>query len=349
MTKMNHGKIGFAICVMAVLMLFAFTACSGGNADNSAVQPENEDMSSAIDYMVLVNKLHKLPDSWEEALTTEKFVNTVGDEVEVEEKAYEAYLALKGELEGEGVYVDLDSARRSVEAQQKIMDNFIERYGEDYAKKTVAVPGYSEHHTGLALDLYLIIDGENIVENEDMIQYTEIWDKIHEKLAKHGFILRYLKDKEHITGYGYEPWHIRYIDDADKASEIMSRGITLEGYLGAAHESDVAIDYGHSDIFTAEELEEAAIQIKCAFASWEGCEMHKLRYAGDENNTAENNEWLNSINEGAEYIAACQFLCDFHSPLEDTGSWETDREYENYGFWLGKTAEGNFDIVSFGY
>ena len=64
------------------------------------------------------------------------------------------------------------------------MDRFIEKYGADYANKTVAQPGYSEHHTGLALDLYLIIDGKDVVENEDMIQYPEIWAKANSASVK---------------------------------------------------------------------------------------------------------------------------------------------------------------------
>ena len=107
-------------------------------------------------------------------------------------------------------------------------------------KQYVAVPGFSEHHTGLALDLYLIIDGKDVVLNEDMVQYPEIWEKIHAKLADHGFILRYLEGKEDITGYSYEPWHIRYIDDPAVAKEIMDEGITLEEYLGVAEEAKAA-------------------------------------------------------------------------------------------------------------
>ena len=95
----------------------------------------------------------------------------------------------------------------------------------------VAVPGYSEHHTGLALDLYLNINGKDVYENEDMVKYPEVWAKIHKKLADYGFILRYLEGKEDITGYSYEPWHIRYIDNVDAAKEIAERGITLEEYL----------------------------------------------------------------------------------------------------------------------
>ena len=105
------------------------------------------------------------------------------------------------------------------------------KYGEEYTKNTVAVPGYSEHHTGLALDLYFILDGTTVYYNEDLVRYPEVWAKIHAKLADYGFILRYLEGKEDITGYSYEPWHIRYIDDVALAKEITARGITLEEYL----------------------------------------------------------------------------------------------------------------------
>ena len=107
-------------------------------------------------------------------------------------------------------------------------------------KQYVAVPGYSEHHTGLALDLYLNIDGKDVVENEDLVKYPEVWEEIHAKLAEHGFILRYLEGKEDITGYSYEPWHIRYLDDPAIAAEITDKGETLEEYLGVADEAKAA-------------------------------------------------------------------------------------------------------------
>ena len=146
--------------------------------------------------------------------------------MKTESRAYEAYQKLRKDFEADDVHVDLDSAFRSVEAQQEIVDDFTKRYGEDYVKKYVAVPGYSEHHTGLALDLYLNIDGQDVYMNEDMVNYPEIWEKIHAKLADHGFILRYLEGKEKITGYNYEPWHIRYVDDAGIAKEITDKGLS---------------------------------------------------------------------------------------------------------------------------
>ena len=350
---MKKKCIGAWGLILALILSLAMTAC--GSSDPSGEQTDTQENGSGIDYMVLVNKTHPLPEGWEDALVTETTVNSVGDDVEVETKAYEQYLKLKDDLEkNNGIYTELDSARRTIAAQQKIMDDFTEKYGADYAAKTVAKPGYSEHHTGLALDLYFKIKGDDgqftdVYENEDMVQYPEIWEQIHEKLADYGFILRYLDGKEHITGYGYEPWHIRYIDDPETAKKIMDEDITLEEYLGDYRAPEVQIDYGTSDLYTQEELEEAAIRIKCEFATMEGCELHSLRYAGDECNTEENIKWLDSLGDGADYTKVCEFLCDFHSPEEGGGAWDADKEYEDYQWWLGFNEDGSWDIVSQGY
>ena len=305
---------------------------------------------AGIDYLVLVNKLNALPEGWEDGLDIVHMNNSLGDDVEVERAAYDAYLQLKEALAGEGVYIDLDSARRSVAVQQDIMDRFIEKYGAEYAAKTVAKPGFSEHHTGLALDLYLNIDGEDVYYNEDMVQYPEIWEKIHAKLADCGFILRYPEGKEHITGYGYEPWHIRYVGSPETAAEIMSEpGMTLEVWLGKAADPEVTVDCGESELYTAEDLAAAVIRIKCEFAAWEGCELHSLRYAGDACCTAEEIEWANSLVEDGAYTQIAEFLMDFHSPAEAYGAWEPDREYTDWQWWLARTEDGGWDIISWGY
>ncbi|MBQ9524940.1 MAG: M15 family metallopeptidase [Bacteroidaceae bacterium] len=218
-TKKTMLAVILTICGNSLIT----TSCTTAENDNPVVQE--------IDYLVLVNKTHKLPAYWEGALQTVTITNTVGDKVEAEYKAYAAYLKLKEALAKEGVDIELDSGRRSVAEQQDIWDRYIIKYGEEYTVKTVAVPGYSEHHTGLALDLYFILDGQTMYYNEDLVKYPEVWAKIHAKLADYGFILRYLEGKEDITGYAYEPWHIRYIDDVALAKDITARGITLEEYL----------------------------------------------------------------------------------------------------------------------
>ena len=301
--------------------------------------------------MVLVNKLHSLPDWWESVLETVHMTNSIGDDVEVEAKAYDAYLELKADLEKEGVYVDLDSARRSVADQQRIMDEFTKKYGAGYAKKTVAQPGYSEHQTGLALDLYLIVDDKDVVENEDMVEYPEIWQKIHAKLADHGFILRYLEGDEHLTGYAYEPWHIRYLNDVDAAKQIASKGITFEEYTSGKVAPEVSYDFGDSKTYSKKELEDAAVQAKCEFATFGDCELHAVRYAGDDCNTKENLDWLNNLEEDAKYTQVVEILTDFHSPVQDDApsAWELDTEYADYQWWLAREDGGDWELVTFGY
>lgn len=183
-----------------------------------------------INYLQLVNKTHKLPDDWEGSVVLKEVENSYGESYKVEQKALKNFLKLRKELRDEGIYIELDSTTRSVAEQQKLWDDWIIEFGEDYVKKYVAVPGYSEHHTGLAIDICLVVDGERVDDNDDMIAQREIFAKIHPKLAKYGFILRYLEGKESITGYGYEPWHFRYIDDPALAKEIMDSGITFEEY-----------------------------------------------------------------------------------------------------------------------
>jgi D-alanyl-D-alanine carboxypeptidase len=242
---MKKSGLLIMLLIAAMVFLLPLTGCSKQSESeepaDAAAETEAEaetEEGSVIDYMVLVNQKNPLPDGWEEALETTTITNSVGDEVYVERKAYEAYCRLKEAVEkdlegyekGE-VRLELDSAYRSVAAQQKIVDDFTEKYGEDYVKQYVAVPGYSEHHTGLALDLYFTIDGKDVYENEDLVQYPDIWEAVHARLPEFGFILRFPEYGEAITGYAYEPWHIRYLDSPEIAKEITDRKITLEEYL----------------------------------------------------------------------------------------------------------------------
>ena len=110
------------------------------------------------------------------------------------------------------------------------------------------------------------------------------------------------------------------------------------------------IDLGSSALYTDTDLYDAVLAIKCKFASWEGCELHSVRYAGDEANTEENLAWLNSLSEEGDYTQVAEFLSDFHSPVEDGPyAWEPDAEYTDYQWWLARTEGGDWEIVSWGY
>ena len=190
-------------------------------------------------------------------------------------------------------------------------------------------------------------------ENDDLMKYPEIWEKIHEKLPDYGFILRYLPGKKDITGYAYEPWHIRYIGDADVAREIMDKGITLEEYLGRIPSHAVPVDYGTSDLYSQEEMDKAITEFKKEFENWDGCKLSSIRYAGDECSNEDTIKWVNEISDGKNYTQCIEFLTDFHSPtedeqLEDT-AWEPDKEYTDYQWWLARTDGGDWELVSWGY
>lgn len=203
--------------VLAITCVFALTAC--------------KKEEKGIDYMILVNKQSKLPEDWEERVELVDVTNGLGETYKVEKKAAEAYQKLKDDMASEGITIELDSTYRTVKQQEEIWAQFEEERGIEYTKKFVAVPGTSEHHTGLAIDIKIVKDGVVIDDNDDMTAETEIFSRIHAKLAKYGFILRYPVGKEDITGYGAEVWHFRYIDNPEIAKEIMDKGICFEEYL----------------------------------------------------------------------------------------------------------------------
>ena len=190
----------------------------------------NQDKTSDI-YLLLVNKNHKLPDDWLEKIELIFATNIQERNFLVERKALENFEALRIKLLEEGINIELDSTYRSVKEQEEIWEEFEKKYGIEYCEKYVAIPGYSEHHTGLAIDICLLKDGKIIDDNEEMIAEKDIFSKIHAHLVDFGFILRFMEGKESITGYSYEPWHFRYVGK-EIAKEIYERNITLEEYLG---------------------------------------------------------------------------------------------------------------------
>ena len=123
----------------------------------------------------------------------------------------------------------------------------------------------------------------------------------------------------------------------------------------------VMIILNGSSLYTEEELYEAVLLIKDKFAGFAGdCELHSIRYAGDEANNEENLKWLNSLREarsyippedvGKKYVQVAGFLSDFHSPVEEGPYvWELDTEYRDYQWWLGRLEDGRWEIVSWGY
>lgn len=131
---------------------------------------------------------------------------------------------LQRDAQAQGINISNSySGYRSYQYQTQLYNNYVKLHGEEEANTFSAKPGFSEHQTGLTFDLK-DFNGQLV---EDPI--TSQW--IKDNCAKYGFIVRYPEGKEDITGYIYEPWHLRYVGE-EVANQIMNNNTTLEQYLG---------------------------------------------------------------------------------------------------------------------
>lgn len=121
----------------------------------------------------------------------------------------------------EGLNLSINSAYRSYDEQKKLYNVYLKLYGKSYVDKYVAVAGHSEHQTGLAIDLESL--------ECDIFKDSKEYLWVKENSHNYGFIIRYQKGKEKITGYGAEEWHIRYVGKK-AAKYIYENKITFEEY-----------------------------------------------------------------------------------------------------------------------
>lgn len=170
---------------------------------------------------VIINKIYSLPSSWSPS-DLEVVDDYKGQTMR--KVASDAFKEFKAACSAQGFKIYGHSGYRSTEFQQKIYTNMINTYGQEYTDKYISRPGQSEHTTGLSVDVS--IDGIPYEEIEKSSHY--LWFKEH--LSEYGFILRYPKDKESLTGYNYESWHIRYIGK-DLAKKVEASNLTYDEYV----------------------------------------------------------------------------------------------------------------------
>lgn len=152
-------------------------------------------------------------------------------------EANAALQRLQAAAAAEGHDLPLLSGYRSFDEQVVLFNRYVRKDGLELAIRYSAPPGQSEHQTGLCFDVASLYRTFATTE-------AGIW--LNEHCAEYGFIIRYPENSEDITGYMYEPWHIRYVGE-ETAQAIMSQGITLEEYLGVALAFD-AYRQGQSSI-----------------------------------------------------------------------------------------------------
>lgn len=181
--------------------------------------------------LLLVNKQNSIPDDYEVTLGS---IQTMKGTMQCDERIIEDLLLMQQAAKEEGISLEICSPHRDFEYQQMLFNRKIRKYlnlGMSYmeayqlASQAVMVPGASEHQLGLALDIvtksYTILD-EGFAD-------TPAGKWLAENSCKYGFIVRYPKGKEYITGVEYEPWHFRYVG-VDAAMIMTEEGITLEEF-----------------------------------------------------------------------------------------------------------------------
>lgn len=179
--------------------------------------------------LLLVNPWNKVPSDFSVELTQLKNGHAI------DKRAYPDLQDMMDAMRAEGLSPLICSSYRTNEKQQTLYNNQVSKYlargysqseAEAEAGKWVAVPGTSEHQTGLAVDIvdmnYQLLDEKQ----ED----TAVQKWLIKNSYKYGFILRYPSDKSEITGINYEPWHYRYVGK-DVAKEVYEQGVCFEEYL----------------------------------------------------------------------------------------------------------------------
>lgn len=183
---------------------------NGGYIEGQALPKE----PTYVDGILIANKKYPLPADF-----------APGES----EEARAAFEKMAADAKKAGFDITAFSTYRSYEYQETLYNNYVNRDGKENADRYSARPGYSEHQTGLAFDI-----GEK--GKEDLWLTAEFGESeagkwLVENADKYGFILRYPKGKEAITGYMYESWHFRYLG-VDLATKLKESNLTLEEYLG---------------------------------------------------------------------------------------------------------------------
>lgn len=191
---------------------------------------------------ILINKEHFLDESYvprdliQMDVNENNFHNYVDPSLcpMVSASIIPAFLAMQESAKEVGYSIIVDSGYRSYEYQKQVWDNNVANKGLEEAKRSVALPGSSEHQSGLAIDIGFFRNGvyiDSVEENDPEAKW------LAENAYRFGFILRYPKDKESITGYKFEPWHFRYVG-IPLAKIIKTNDLTLEEY----HQNKEKID-----------------------------------------------------------------------------------------------------------
>ncbi|MDD2489633.1 MAG: M15 family metallopeptidase [Bacilli bacterium] len=147
----------------------------------------------------------------------------INNDIKATKPVIDAFIAIANDAKSINLTIKVVSGYRSYDSQEAVYKRYVDRDGEEKANTYSAKPGHSEHQTGLALDIYnTVLSFSNF---EKTVEYAWVKNNAH----RYGFIVRYPLNKEDITGYKYEPWHIRYVGE-EIATYIYENNITFDEY-----------------------------------------------------------------------------------------------------------------------
>lgn len=173
--------------------------------------------------LVFVNKYHYLQENYvPESLETVEICSASNKLLVKEAKV--AFEELCKEAKKENLKIRLVSSYRSFEYQQNLYNSYKEKDGEQMADTYSARAGFSEHQTGLSMDI------DNEITTFENFEETKEFEWMQNNAHHYGFILRYPKGKEDVTGYTYESWHYRYVGK-NVATYIKENDLTLDEYI----------------------------------------------------------------------------------------------------------------------
>lgn len=201
-------------------------AAGNGSGVKIAAQPDS--------ITVLIDKRTELPPGYQPPDLVEPnvpFIFSGYDEKRLMRKEAARLLEqMFAAAKKDGIYLAGVSGYRSYATQKALFDYYVRTQGSDQAHMYSAEPGHSEHQTGLAMD---VSGTSGRCAADDCFADTPEAKWLAQHAAVYGFIIRYPKGKERVTGYAYEPWHVRYVGTALSA-KIAALGITLDEYFGGA-------------------------------------------------------------------------------------------------------------------
>lgn len=174
--------------------------------------------------LILVNKYNYITEDYIPKNLEEINANYARSGMQLVRNAKKAFEKLSENAKKEGLNIIAMSSYRSYEYQVTLYNNYVKTDGQEAADTYSARAGYSEHQTGLAVDVY------NLELPYTSFEKTKEFEWMQKNAYKYGFILRFPKDKVNITGYQYESWHYRYVGKK-VAKHLYKNNLTLEEYI----------------------------------------------------------------------------------------------------------------------